>query len=141
MPLNSGLKNIINRKIMSEDLEIKLSHLFDSDKEETLKQVNELVSIFISSASTLRALIEHTNDSTLNKLTDIDDNKLICKVILGLAYSSMDEFHFLAFRERYNENINFSCEAYNLKRDEILSLISYSKPLIEILNNSGLDKE
>jgi hypothetical protein len=126
---------------MSDDLEIKLSHLFDLNKEETLKQVNELVSAFICSALALREFIEYTNDSKLNLLIDINDQKLICKVILGLAYSSMDEFNFLAFKEQYNENINFSCKAYDLKRDEILSLISYSKPLIDILNSSDLHKK
>ena len=121
---------------MLDDLEIKLSHLLNSDKEETLKQLNDLGCTFVSSAPVLREYIKHAQDYKLNLLIDSDDQIFICKLMLGLAYSSIDEFNFMALKERYNQNINFSCRAYSLKRDEIMGLSQHINPIIKMLNNS-----
>lgn len=136
MSPKSGLKSIIEREIMSHDLDKKLSHMLKLDKERTLKEINEFGTAFISSANALREYIKSVNDYKLNLLSDDSDKVLVCKVIFGLAYNSIDEQTFFASRKSYNETINFVCDAYSLKRDDALDISPHIKPLIDILNKN-----
>ncbi|MFP3424650.1 hypothetical protein [Pseudoalteromonas sp. SIMBA_162] len=121
---------------MSHDLERKLSHMLKLDKEKTLKEINEFGYAFISSANALREYIKSVNDYKLNQLSDDSDKMLVCRVILELAYNSIDEQTFLASRKGYYETINFVCNTYSLKRENALDISLHVKPLINILNKN-----
>jgi hypothetical protein len=123
---------------MTTDLKIKLSHLFNLDKEQIIEQVHELCNEFIGSAPEVRSYIEITNDNSLNALNEKDDMNLLIKVFLSLGYSSIDEFTFSALRERYNENINFTCHSFGLPRCELINLSKHIDSFVQIINKASL---
>jgi hypothetical protein len=118
---------------MKTEFQTKLKQLFNQEKDLMINDVNELVIAHLSSISKIREYIDNSNDESLHILTDIDDKKMLEKTLLSLAYTSIFEYTYSAFRDTYNEKKEHICIELGLNLNSIKDLGSHESELLNLL--------